>query len=123
MRHWLAVSVCVFAVGCINTSVQHLDHAVRPARSPDSVTVLLEKPLQSYSVIAVVESNTGTIFDSFDDLRKEMIAEAAKLGGEALILGPESTDPEFIFTGTAMIKSDKRSLTGEVIVYDQGNSL
>jgi len=120
MRQWLGVSVCILAVGCINTSVQRLDHAVRPARSPDSVTVLLEKPQQSYTVIAVIESNSETIFDSFDDLRKEMIAEAAKLGGEALILGPESTDSEFIFTGTAMIQSDKRNLSGEVIVYEHG---
>jgi hypothetical protein len=123
MRQWLGVPVCILAVGCINTSVQRLDHALRPAQSPDSVTVLLEKPQQPYTVIAVIESSTGTIFDSFADLRKEMIAEAAKIGGEALILGPESTDSEFIFTGTAMIKSDKRSLTGEVIVFDQSNSL
>ena len=120
MRQWLRVSICIFAVGCINTNVQRLDHAVRPARSPDSVTVLLEKPQHPYTVIAVIESNAQTVFDSFDDLRKEMIAEAAKLGGEALILGPESTDSEFIFTGTAMIKSDTRNLSGEVIVYDQG---
>ena len=62
------------------------------------------------------------MFDSFNDLRKEMIAQAAKLGGEALILGPESTDSEFIFTGTAMIKSDTRHLTGEVIVYDRASA-
>ena len=121
MRQWLRVSICIFAVGCINTSVQRLDHAARPARSPDSVTVLLEQPQRPYSVIAVIESNGETVFDSFDDLRVEMIAEAAKLGGDALILGPESTDSEFIFTGTAMIKSDRRNLTGEVIVYDQGD--
>jgi hypothetical protein len=84
------------------------------------VAVLLEKPQQAYTVIAVIESHTETIFDSFDDLRKEMIGEAAKLGGEALILGPQSTDSEFIFTGTAMIQSDKRRLTGEVIVYAPG---
>ena len=52
----------------------------------------------------------------------ELIAQAAQLGGEALILGPESTDSEFIFTGTAMIKSDKRNLTGEVIVYDRASA-
>jgi len=120
MRQWLRVSICIFAVGCISTNVQRLDQAARPARSLDSVTVLLEKPQQSYTVIAVIESNSETIFDSFDDLRKEMIAEAAKLGGEALILGPESTDSEFIFTGTAMIQSDKRNLSGEVIVYEHG---
>jgi len=118
MRPWLRVSICIFAIGCISTNVQRLDQAPRPARSLDSVAVLLEKPQQPYSVIAVIESEAKSVFDSFDDLRKEMIAQAAKLGGEALILGPESTDSEFIFTGTAMIKSDKRNLTGEVIVYD-----
>ena len=123
MRQWLGVSACslaIIAVGCINTSVQQLDQSVRPARSPDSVAVLLEAPQQPYTVIAVIKSNTETVFDSFDDLREEMIAEAAKLGGEALILGPEATDSEFIFTGTAMIQSDKRKLTGEVIVYESG---
>ncbi len=123
MRQWLRASICILAVGCINTNVQRLDHAARPARSPDSVTVLLEKPQQPYTVIAVIESNGETVFDSFDDLRNEMIAEAAKLGGEALILGPESTDSEFIFTGTAMIKSDTRHLTGEVIVYDRASAM
>jgi len=82
------------------------------------VAVLIEKPQRPYTVIAVIESEAKSVFDSFDDLRKEMIAQAAKLGGEALILGPESTDSEFIFTGTATIESDKRNLTGEVIVYD-----
>ena len=117
MRQWFGVFVCIFVIGCISTSVERLDDEVRPARSPDSVTVLLEEPRQPYTVIAVIESNSETIFDSFDDIRKEMIAEAARLGGEALILGRESTDSEFIFTGTVMIQSDTRNLSGEVIVY------
>lgn len=120
MRKWIGASVLVLTVGCINTNVQRLDDAVRPARSPDSVTVLLEEPQQPYTVIAVIESNAETVFDSFDDLREAMIVEAAKLGGEALILGAESTRSEFILTGTAMIKSDRRHLTGRVIVYQQG---
>jgi hypothetical protein len=120
MRQGLAVCVCIFALGCVNTSVQRLDQAVRPARSPDSVTVLLEKPEQPYTVIAVIESRGETVFDSFDDLVKGMISEAAGLGGEALILGPKSTDSEFIFAGTAMIKSDRRKMTAQVIVYGQG---
>ena len=120
MRQWLALCVSIFAIACVNMSVQRLDQIVRPARSPDSVTVLLEKPQQPYTVIAVIESSTETVFDSFDDLRNEMIAEAGRLGGEALILGSQSTDSEFILTGTAMIKSDRRRMTGEVIVYNQG---
>ena len=118
MRQWLGVSACTLAiitVSCINTWISRCGRA----RSPDSVAVLLEAPQQPYTVIALIESNTETVFDSFDDLRREMVAEAAKLGGEALILGPEVTDSEFIYTGTAMIQSDKRKLTGEVIVYER----
>ena len=120
MRTWLGLVVCVLSVGCVNNSVQRMDQIVRPARSPDAVTVLLEKPQRAYTVIAIIESNTETVFDSFDDLRKAMVAEAAKLGGEALILGPEATDSEFILTGTAMIQSDQRRLRGEVIVFERG---
>ena len=119
MRRVLPVFICILAIGCISTNVDRLDHAVRPARSPDSVAVLSEKPQQPYTVIAVVESSAKTVFDSFNDLRNEMITEAAELGGEALILGPEDTESEFIFTGNAMIQSDERNLTGEVIVYDR----
>jgi len=120
MRKWIVVSVCLLVLGCVNTSVQHLDQSVRQARSVDSVSLLLDKPEQPYTVIAVIDAKTGTVFDSFDDLREEIIVEAAKLGGEAVILGSESTDSEFIFTGIAMIQSDTRKLTGEVIVYERG---
>lgn len=116
MRQWLGVSLCILAVGCINTSVQRMDSSVRPVRSPDSVTVLLEEPPGPYTVIAVIEANGETIFDSFDDLREALIAEAGRLGGDAAILGPKSTESAFIFTGTAMIKSERRRMTAEVIV-------
>ena len=46
------------------------------------------------------------------------VSLVAKLGGEALLLGPKSTDESFIFTGIAMVKSDQRKLTGEVIVFE-----
>ena len=121
MRKWLGLSIWLLAVGCINTSVQRFDQAVRPALSPESVTVLLEQPQQAYTVIAVIEAEAETIFDSFDDLRERMVAEAAQLGGEGLILGPEVTDSDFIFTGVTMIQSDTRRLTGEVIVYRRGD--
>ena len=123
MQRWvevLGVSVCLLVAGCIKTRVQLLDHSERAARSPAAVAVLLEKPQREYTVIAVVESNTETVFDSFDDLQRELVVEAARLGGEALILGSESTDSEFIFTGIAMVKSDRKKLSGEVIVYDRG---
>ena len=117
MRAWLRVSIGLLSVGYITTSVQRVDQATWPARSLDSVTVLLEKPPQPHTVIAVIEAKAKTVFDSFDDLQRALIAELAKLGGEAVIVGPKSTESEFILTGTAIIKSDLRQLTAEVIVY------
>lgn len=62
------------------------------------------------------------MFDSFDDLRNEMVVEAARLGGDAVILGRRSTDAEFILTGTAMIRSETRNLAGQVIVFARSDS-
>ena len=120
MKPWLPVSVGLLAAACVTTNVDRLDQTVRPARAPSEVAVLLEKPIAPYTVVAVVEANAKSVFDTFEDLRRALVAEAARLGGEAVILGEGSTDAEFILTGTAMIKSDTKRLTGEVIVFDHG---
>jgi hypothetical protein len=119
MRPSLLIPVCLLAVGCIKTNVQRLDHAVRPAGPPDSVAVLLEEPDQPYTVIAVIKSGSSTVFDSFDDIRKKMIAEAAALGGDAVILGPEEKKSTIIFNTVGFIKSDRKDLAGKVIVFDR----
>ncbi len=64
------------------------------------------------SVIAVLESKSGSAFDSFDNLRRETVTQAAKLGGDALILGARSVDEGFILTGTAMIRTEGRKIRG-----------
>jgi hypothetical protein len=89
MQRALAISLGLLAVACVKADVHRLDEAVRPARSPDSVTVLVAEPAWDYTVIAVVESQTDVLFKGFDDLRRRMVAEAAQLGGDALILGRE----------------------------------
>jgi hypothetical protein len=119
MRAILSVFLCIFAAGCISTNVQRLDEAERPARSSDSVEVLYERPQQPYTVIAVLESEGRSAFDSFEDLQRDMVAEAAKLGGDALILGKKTTDSDFVLTGITMIKSDTKHMAGAVIVYDR----
>lgn len=119
MRRALGLSICVLAVGCIRADVQRLDTVVRPARPDDSITVLEEGPDQPYAVIATIESRGETIFDSFADLRRRMVTEAARLGGDALILEPESTESTFLIvhsTFPALIRSDVRELSGKVIV-------
>lgn len=92
MRRWpvLFASCLVILAGCIKTSVQPLDDTVRQARSPESVEVLHERPDPPYTVIAIIESRTVTVFESFEDLRGEMVVEAANLGGGPPGLGRES---------------------------------
>jgi hypothetical protein len=118
MRAWIPACLCLLAAACVSTNVQQLDHAVRPATALDSVAVLAEAPRQPYTVIAVIESRGESVFDSFEDLRLALCAEAAALGGDAVILGQVDTDERFILTGTAMIRSVRKTLTGTVVVFD-----
>ena len=120
MRPVLAVSVCLIAAGCISTNVRRLDQSVRPTVSPDSISVLSEKPDQPYAVIAVVKSTGKSAFDSFDDLREQLIVEAARLGGDALIVGTESKSSTPIFNTVGFVMSESKQLDGEVIVFDRG---
>jgi hypothetical protein len=119
MRPLLTIPVCLLAVGCINTNVQLLDHAVRPAQLPDSVAVLSETPDQPYAVIAVVKASSSTAFDSFADLRDRLIAEAAMLGADAVILGPESKTSTPIFNTVGFVMSERKALEAEAIVYER----
>lgn len=120
MRTWLGLFVSLVTAACVSTSVQQMDTDVRSARSPEAVAVLVEAPDRPYTVIAVIEGSSDLVFDSFDDIREKMVVQAAELGGDALIVGRDSTVTRFILTGTAMIQSDSRRLLGEVIVYEGG---
>jgi len=110
--------VCVLAAGCVTAKVHRLDQDVRPARPPDAIETLAEAPDRPYAVIARIESKSDAVFDSFDDLRTRMIAEAAELGGDALILGPESRSSQPIILTTGMIMSEQKRLEADVIVFD-----
>jgi hypothetical protein len=119
MGRMIQFLVCVLAAGCVTAKVHRLDQDVRPARTPDAIETLAEAPDRPYAVIARIESKSDAVFDSFDDLRTRMIAEAAELGGDALVLGPESTESDFVILPTGfLVKSDRKKLAGEVIVFD-----
>jgi hypothetical protein len=79
--------------------------------------VLEQAPERPYSVIARVESRAGSVFKGFDDLRLRLLDQAAQLGGDAVIVSPESTTTEFIILTTGMIPSETNRLTGEVIIF------
>jgi len=110
---WLALGVA----GCISTNVQRLDQAPQPARAVDAVTVLSGAPDRPYTVLAVVTARGTTVFDSFDDLRRSVIAEAAALGGHAVILEPGITTWAPIFNTVGFVRSEERKVIGQVITY------
>ena len=116
MKSALRIAVCLFAIGCVKVKVQQMDQVVRPARSPDAVEVLVDEPERPYIVIAKIESSFEGAVKGFDDLRQEMIAKAAELGGDGLILGPESKKSGVIFVPTPIF-FDKKKLTGDVIAF------
>ena len=113
----VGIAICLLAVACVKVKVQQIDRVVRPSRSPDAVEVLLAEPARPYILIATIESSFEGALKGFDDLRREMVAKAAALGGDALILGPESKKTGVIFVPTP-IYLDKKKLTGKVITFN-----
>lgn len=116
MRRALVVSLGLLVAACVSTKVNRLEQVARPPHPPESVTVLLERPDQPYEVVAVLESSVDGALRGFDDLRKDMIAEAARLGGDALVLGPETKKTGVMFVPTPIFY-DEMKLTGEVIAF------
>jgi hypothetical protein len=117
MRRASFIPLCLAAAACVTAQTLRLDPAVRPAPSAESVLVLEQAPEQPYRVIARVETKAGNVFKGFVDLRLRPIEQAAQLGGDAVIVGPESTTTEFIILTTGMIPSETKKLTGEVVVF------
>ncbi len=108
----------VLAAGCVSASVHRFDQGLRPPCAPEMIEVLEEAPDCPYTVIARIESRSDAIFHSYDDLRRKLVEEAAELGGDALILGPEESDHHPIILTTGMIMSEEKMLEAEVIVFD-----
>lgn len=117
MRLALRLALCLLAVGCVKVKVQQWDEIERPIREPESISVLLAEPEEPYTVIALIESSFDGALKGFDDLREELIFEAAQLGGDAVILSPESKKTGVIFVPTPIFY-DKKKLTGEVIAFN-----
>jgi hypothetical protein len=109
----------VLAAGCVTASVHRLDQDLRPPSPPDAVQVLEQAPDGPYTVIAHIESRSGALFHGSEDLRRKLIEEAAALGGDALILGPEGRDSQPIILVTGMIMSEEKTLEADVIVFDR----
>jgi hypothetical protein len=87
--------------------MQRLDAVDRPERIPLHVELLTTEPARPHKVVAIV--TTSSADRSLPALRKRLINEAARLGGNALL-----------FDGDSVTRTEKGLvLTAKVIVYDR----
>ena len=115
-----ALAAFLFAVGCAGSKVLYLDPHPLPPREPASVRFFSEEPARSYKVIALIEAGDEGWDIPREQLESKLMARAAKLGGEAVILCAEKRDSPFVWTyvplgmaGTA----NRTTLAAKVIVF------
>lgn len=108
LRFVVPALVLLGTAGCslYTRRVLSLDPSVREPTLPDSVRVLAQEPSYTYKVVAI-----ATVAPAYSEgratvsrLRWELVKEAARLGGNGVLLIPEP------LLGA--------SLTGRVIVFD-----
>ena len=104
-------------IGCTTSAdVMRLDQALRPETRPDSVHLIAQEPEQRYTVIALVSVRSDPVLGSQDGARRRLLKEAARLGGDAVLLGAGSLTR--VGTG-GEYGGSQLLLTGKVIVFDR----
>ena len=104
-------------IGCTTSAdVMRLDQALRPQTRPDSVQLIAQEPQQPYTVIALVTVRVDQLLGSQQDGRNRLLKEAARLGGDAVLLGDGSMTR--VGTGGEYGGSELQ-LTGKVIVFNR----
>jgi hypothetical protein len=109
------LAVVLGAVACTHADVLRLDLMSRPQTHPDSVRLIAQEPQQPYTVIALVSVQSDGLLFAEGDTRKRLVKEAARLGGDAVLLGTGSLTR----VGTGGEGGTARLLTGKVIVFDR----
>jgi len=108
-------AVIVGTIGCAtHADVLRLDSMLRAQTHPDSVRLIAQEPQQPYTVIALVSVRSDPVLGSQDGARRRLLKEAARLGGDAVLLGAGSLTR--VGTGGEYGGSELL-LTGKVIVY------
>ena len=111
------LAVVLTAIGCTRADVLRLDPMLRPQTHPDSVRLIAQEPQQPYTVIALVSVRADRLLGSQGDAQRRLLKEAARLGGDAVLLGTGSLTR--VGTG-GEYGGSQLQLTGKVIVFDRG---
>jgi hypothetical protein len=110
-----------FLVCCVTSDVLHLDSTPRSPKDPSQVQILLDEPKQAYVAIAIVVASDQGWGLTLDEIKNKLIKEAARLGGDAVIIGRESKDSGAVFVpvGNTFFAApvEETKLVGKVIVF------
>jgi len=120
MKITLLFVLALIAAACsASADVMRLDDIVRPPRNPELVRLLLERPDTPYVSIALIEVSDEGWGMSLESLREKLVEEAAKIGGDAVILRQTDSDGTIIPVGQTFISLEVKGLSGQVIVYER----
>ncbi len=104
----LSLSALLGALACTSADILRLDPTPRPQTQPDAIQVIAQEPTQPYKVIAIVSARPELMFGQ---ARTRLVKEAARLGGDAVLLDNSSV------TRVGGDKYERTQLTGKVIVF------
>ena len=119
----LLIALVALALGACGTTadVMRVDNTNRDASDLGAIRVFLDEPSQPYATVAMVKISDEGWDRSLEDLKVAMITEAAKLGGDAVIVGTETRNAgtAFVPVGNMYygIESSEKILVGKVIVF------
>lgn len=122
MRFLVLIALLLAFAGCGTTSdVMRLDNKSRAPNSISEISVLVSEPSRPYSTIAIVEVSDQGWELSLEELKQEMLKQAAALGGDAVIVGIGSTSSGAVFVPIGnmyyAVDQTEKKLIGKVIVY------
>jgi hypothetical protein len=116
----IPLAAVLAVVGCKSGGdVLRLDTTPRPETHPDSVRLIAEEPRQPYTVIALVAVTRGDgfLFIGRKPARTRLLEAAARLGGDAVLLGTGSLTR--VTTGGGEYSGSTLQLSGKVIVFSR----
>ena len=100
----------------------HLEQQPRKPTRLSDIQVFLDEPTRPYKAIAMVQASDQGWGLSLDTLKTKMVEKAAALGGDAVILGQQSSQSAgtyFMPIGNALygMNLPEKKMAGKIIVF------
>lgn len=106
LRRASLIAAVLGITACTSADILQLDPTVRPKTAPHLVRLIAQDPGRPYKVVAIVSAR-----GDLESARQRLLKEAAKLGGQAVLLDNSS------LTRVGGDETTAQQLTGKVIVY------